>query len=239
MVRLQKYLADCGVASRRKSEELISAGLVKVNGKPVTELGTKIDESCDIIEYGGKVIKHAEDEKIYIMLHKPEGCVTTAKDQFNRPTVMDMLSDIDSRVYPVGRLDYNTSGLLLLTNDGDLAYTLTHPKHNIDKVYIAKLAGTPTEDEMERFRAGLELSDGLTAPAEIEIIKQDEHFSSVKISIREGKNRQVRRMCDAIGYKTAALKRIATGKIFLGKLERGKYRHLTDSEINYLKNLER
>ena len=232
-VRLQKYLADAQVASRRKSEEIILSGRVSVNGETVTQLGTKVEEG-DKVCVDGKEISPAE-KKVYIMLHKPDGYVTTAKEQFGRPAVLDIV-DCGYRVYPVGRLDYDTSGLLLLTNDGDLTYKLTHPKHNVEKTYIAQVEGTPTEDEMKRFREGLEIEDYVTAPAKIKVLKKAA-LTTLKIVIHEDKNRQVRKMCDAIGHKVRRLKRVATGKLSLGDLEMGKYRYLTETEIEYLKSL--
>ncbi len=235
-IRLQKYLSDCGIASRRKSEEFISCGRVAVNGETVTELGTKIDTATDVVTFDGNTVKNKE-KLVYIMLHKPDGYVTTSKDQFGRPAVVDLLKDVPERVFPVGRLDYDTSGLLLLTNDGDLTFKLTHPKHNIEKVYMARLFGRPTETELARFRSGLEIEGRMTAPSKIEIVKDDGRFCSVKITIVEGRNRQVRKMCEAINHKVAVLKRVATGKLFLGDLPKGRYRHLTEAEISYLKKL--
>ncbi|MBQ6554330.1 MAG: rRNA pseudouridine synthase [Firmicutes bacterium] len=232
-IRLQKYLADAQVASRRKSEEIILSGRVKVNGSVVTELGTKVDEN-DLVEVDGKPVKPAE-KFVYIMLHKPEGYITSAKDQFDRPTVLDIVKS-EYRLYPVGRLDYDTSGLLLLTNDGDMTYRLTHPKHNVEKTYIAQIEGTPTEDELRRFETGLEIDGYKTAPAKIKIVKKS-RLTTVKIVIHEGKNRQVRRMCAAIGHEVKALKRVATGRLSLNGLEKGKYRELTAEEIEYLKTL--
>lgn len=235
-IRLQKFLAEAEVASRRKSEQIILEGRVSVNGKVVTELGTKVDTQDDVVCLDGEVIK-IKEELIYIMLHKPEGCVTTAKDQFERETVMDYIKDIDARLYPVGRLDYDTSGLLILTNDGDMTYKLTHPKHNIAKTYIAKVAERPTEDELKRFERGLFIDGYKTAPARIFVAKEDERMVSLKIQIKEGRNRQVRKMCETIGHPVKHLKRIATGKLFLGELKKGEYRYLTDEEIKYLKSM--
>ena len=232
-VRLQKYLADAQVASRRKAEEIIIEGRVSVNGKTITELGTKVEDG-DTVCVDGKEVRPAE-KLIYIMLHKPDGYVTTAKEQFGRPAVLDLV-DCGYRVYPVGRLDYDTSGLLLLTNDGELTYKLTHPKHNVEKTYIAQVEGTPTEDEMKHFREGLEIEDYKTAPAKIKILKKGT-LTTLKIVIHEGKNRQVRKMCEAIGHRVRRLKRVATGSLSLGSLEKGKYRYLTDKEIEYLKTL--
>lgn len=234
-IRLQKYLAEAEVASRRKAEEMITEGRVRVNGKTVTELGTKVEEN-DVVEVDGKIVK-PQEKMIYIMLHKPEGCVTTAKDQFERETVMDYIQDIDARLYPVGRLDYDTSGLLIMTNDGDLTYKLTHPKHNVAKTYIARVEEEPTKEEMHRFEKGLKIDGYKTAPAKIVVAKRDDRFISLKIQIKEGRNRQVRKMCEMIGHPVKHLKRIATGKLYLGDLKKGEYRFLTEEEIKYLKNL--
>ena len=232
-IRLQKYLADAQVASRRKSEEIILSGRVAVNGVTVKELGTKVEEG-DEVTLDGKPVKPAQ-KLVYIMLHKPEGYITSAKDQFDRPTVLDIVKS-EYRLYPIGRLDYDTSGLLLLTNDGDMTYRLTHPKHNVEKTYIAQIEGTPTDDELRRFEAGLEIDGYKTAPAKIKIVKKS-RLTTVKIVIHEGKNRQVRKMCAAIGHEVRALKRVATGRLSLNGLEKGKYRELTGDEIKYLKTL--
>ncbi len=235
--RLQKYLAEAGVASRRKAEELIKAGLVKVNGVTVTELGTKVDPKKDEVVYRGQVINNQEVEMVYIMLHKPEGYVTTAKEQFGRPSVMDLVRDVKGRIFPVGRLDYETSGLLLLTNDGDLTYKLTHPKHDVDKTYHAKVYGTPDDMDLQKFRRGVFIDGVRTKPAKIQIIEKGERQSVAEIMIHEGKNRQVRKMCEAIAHPVAQLKRVATGDLQLGDLPKGKYRHLTAAEVKYLKKL--
>lgn len=234
LIRLQKFLAEAEVASRRKSEELILQGRVSVNGCIVDTLGTKIDDENDSVCVDSKEVKRAE-HMIYIILHKPVGCVTTVKDQFNRKTVMDYVSDIDERIYPVGRLDYETSGLLIMTNDGKLTNKLTHPSHNINKNYIATVRGTPRESELDRFRTGLIIDGRKTAPAEIFIDGTDGKYTLLNIKIHEGRNRQIRKMCQAIHTPVAKLKRIAIGDITLGELKPGEYRHLTDSEIEYLK----
>lgn len=236
LVRLQKYLADCGIASRRKSEQLIIDGKIKVNGKIITELGTKIDDKKDIIYYNNKKVAK-ENKLIYIMLNKPEGCITTVKDQFERTTVMDYIKDVNERLYPIGRLDYETSGLLLLTNDGDLAYKLTHPKHNIKKTYIAKICGVPTKEEIKKFENGLYIDDYKTSPAKIEIIKQEGKYTEVRIEISEGRNRQVRKMCEAINHQVKELKRIGVANLSLNNLKKGTYRRLTKEEVYYLKNI--
>lgn len=232
LIRLQKYLADAGICSRRKAEEYIEEGKVKVNNEIITQLGTKINID-DIVYFDNKKV-NIDKQKIYIILNKPKEYITTVKDQFNRPTVIDLIKDIDFRLLPVGRLDYDTSGLLIMTNDGDLIYKITHPKHNINKVYIAQIKGIPTEREIEQFKNGLYIDDYRTSEADFEIIKSNKNFSHVKIIIHEGKNRQVRKMCEAIGHKVISLERIAVGNIFLGDLAVGQYRYLTQNEINSL-----
>ncbi len=237
--RLQKFLAEAGVASRRKAEELIAQGKVKVNGKVVTEMGIKIDPAKDEVTYLGKKVTTKDTKMVYIMLYKPEGYVTTAKEQFGRPAVMDLIKGVKERIFPVGRLDYDTSGLLLLTNDGDLTYKLTHPKHDVDKTYIAKLYGIPDEGALQKFRRGVVIDGKRTKPAKIQIIDKDKdgRFCTAEISIHEGRNRQVRKMCEAIKHPVAQLKRVATGELKLGDLQKGKYRHLTEKEVKYLKKL--
>lgn len=237
-MRINKYIANCGVSSRRKAEELILEGRVKVNGEVIKELSYKIDDSKDSVEVDGNKIS-LNQKNIYIVLYKPEGYITTVKDQFNRPSVVDLVKDIDERLYPVGRLDYETSGLLILTNDGDLTYKLTHPKHNVEKVYKAKIKGMPTASEIRNFETGLEIEDYKTAPAKIKLTKtfRDKGFSECEITIHEGRNRQVRKMCRAINHPVLNLKRIKMGEIGLKNLEVGKYRHLTKEEVDYLKKL--
>ncbi len=234
IIRLQKFLAEAQVASRRKSEEIILQGRVSVNGNVVDTLGVKVDDEKDIVCVDGKEVKKAQ-KMVYIMLNKPVGCVTTVSDQFNRKTVMDYISDVKERVYPVGRLDYDTSGLLLITNDGELTNKLTHPKHNINKNYIAVVKGKPKESDMDRFRTGLVIDGHRTAPAMINIVESDDKFSTLDITIHEGRNRQVRKMCDAIHTPVIKLKRVAVGDVKLGDLKVGEYRFLTDDEIRYLK----
>ena len=237
-MRINKYIALCGVASRRKAEELILAGRVTVNDEVMTELSYKVDEENDIVKVDDKLIKE-ENKLVYILLNKPEGYITPVKDQFDRPSVLDLVSDIKERVYPIGRLDYETSGLLLLTNDGDLTYKLTHPKHEVDKTYVARVKGKLTKEEIERFKTGLKIEDYTTAPAKLKVIKYDEQRDSslLEIKIHEGKNRQVRKMCKAINHPVLRLRRSAMGKIKIGDCEIGKYRYLTEDEIKYLKNL--
>lgn len=236
LVRLQKYIADCGVASRRKAEELILHNKVMVNKTVINQLGYKVHPENDIVSIDGKIIK-PESKKVYIMLNKPIGYVTTVKDQFNRPTVIDLLIDIEYRVFPVGRLDYDTSGLLLLTNDGDLANKIMHPRYKIDKAYIANVSGYPTEKELEKLRSGIKIDNYYTSPANVKILKMSNNSTSIHITIHEGKNRQVRKMFEAIGYKVVKLNRIALGNIKLNGLKEGHWRYLSSEEVNYLKKL--
>jgi 23S rRNA pseudouridine2605 synthase len=236
MERLQKFLSRAGVASRRKAEEIILQGRVTVNGQTAA-LGAKVSPESDAVAIDGKAVK-ADIKHVYLMLHKPEGYITTTKDQFNRPTVLDLIPDSYERVYPIGRLDFDTSGLLILTNDGNLTQALTHPSHQAEKVYIAKLGAVPTEEALEKFRKGVDLNGYVTAPAGIQIVKRDESTCSAKITIHEGKNRQVRRMCEALGYTVLFLKRVAEGKLYLGDLPRGAYRELTQDEVKHLKGYE-
>jgi 23S rRNA pseudouridine2605 synthase len=232
--RLQKFMARCGVASRRKAEEIILEGRVKVNGDVVTSV-VAIDDINDIVEVDGKVIKPEED-KVYIMLNKPTEVITSAKDQFGRRTVVDLI-DIKERIFPVGRLDYDTSGLILLTNDGDVAYKMTHPSHEVEKVYVAEVIGVPTEKEMKSFREGLEIEDYITSDADIKILEDNFRTCIVEMKIHEGRNRQVRKMCDKIDHPVLKLKRIKVGELSLDDLKVGEWRYLNDKEIDYLKSI--
>lgn len=238
-MRINKYIASCGVASRRKAEELIISGRVTINGELITELSTIVDETKDIVEVDGVPINQ-EEKKVYILLNKPEGYITTVKDQFDRPSVLDILKDVDERVYPVGRLDYETSGLLILTNDGDLTYKLTHPKHEVEKTYLAMVNGIITPEEKRRFENGLQIEDYTTAKAKLKIVKvnEEKNYSVCKITIREGRNRQVRKMCKAINHPVRNLRRIQMGRINIRGLEVGEYRNLTDEEVAYLKSVK-
>ncbi|HSQ89966.1 pseudouridine synthase [Romboutsia sp.] len=237
-MRINKYIASCGIASRRKAEEIILQKRVKVNGKVVEELSFNIDENNDTVEIDGVQIG-LDEKEVYIVLNKPEGYITTVKDQFDRPSVLDLVGDIKERIYPIGRLDYETSGLLILTNDGDLTYKLTHPKHEVDKTYMAIVKGIPTIDEMKKFEEGLYIEDYKTAPAKIRIVKKDEekNYAICEIKIHEGRNRQVRKMCRAIEHPVLRLRRVAMGKITLKETKVGEYRHLTKEEVEYLKGL--
>lgn len=233
--RLQKFMARCGVASRRKCEEVITGGRVKVNNCLVTELGYKIDPDKDSVMVDNKVI-NIEENKVYIALNKPEGIVSTVKDEKDRKTILDLVK-IKERIYPIGRLDYDTSGLILLTNDGDIYNKVIHPRQVINKVYIALLEGYPTEEQISKFCNGVDIGGYITAKADFQITKRIGLNCSVTITIHEGKNRQIRKMCDAIGHPVIALKRISVGNITLGNIEKGSWRELTEDEVKYLKNL--
>ncbi|MWV44756.1 pseudouridine synthase [Paenibacillus sp. HJL G12] len=237
MERLQKILAQAGIASRRKCEELILAGKVEVNGETVTALGTKADPETDIITVQGKPIRN--EKKIYIMMNKPKGVITSASDPAGRKIVTDYIKGIKERIYPVGRLDYDTEGLLLLTNDGEFANMLTHPKHHVPKTYLATVEGIPHGSELDKLRAGIKLDDGMTYPAEVEYkdIDTEKNEAVITITIHEGRNRQVRRMFEAISHKVIRLKRISFGDLLLQNLKRGLYRHLSADEVEALKNM--
>lgn len=235
-VRLQKFLAQAGVASRRASERLIQEGKVWVNGKKITQLGTKIDPDNDIITVNGKRIKMSEN-KIYILLYKPSGYVTTVKDPQGRRTVMDLLKQVKERVFPVGRLDYDTEGLLILTNDGDFSYALTHPKFQIKKTYLAAVQGIPDKRDLQKLQRGVKLSDGPTAPAKVKLLRCLNGQAIIKLTIHEGRNRQVRRMLKAVGHPVVKLKRVAIGNLTLGKLSPGEYRYLEPGEVQKLLTL--
>lgn len=232
--RLQKYLANAGVASRRKCEELILSGKVEVNGTIVTELGTKVTEK-DIVKYNGKIVK-PEEEKIYILLNKPIGYVTTVKDQFERDTVLDLVK-VNKRIVPVGRLDMYTSGALILTNDGEFVNKLTHPKNEINKTYNVTVVGAVTKEEIQQLEKGVEIDEGyITKPARVKILKIDEekNISRIQITIHEGKNRQVRKMCEAINKKVLALHRSKIGSLEVKNLKVGNWRYLTEKEVGNL-----
>lgn len=233
--RLQKFMASCGVASRRKCEEIILAGKVKVNGTLVRELGVKVDPSKDKVEYEGKVI-NKEENKVYIMLNKPEGYITSVKDEKGRKTILDIVK-VKERIYPVGRLDYDSSGLLILTNDGDMYNKIIHPRVEITKKYIVVVEGEFKERELKKFRSGVDIGGYITAPAEIKVLKFEDNKTTIEVGIHEGKNRQIRRMCSALNHNVLALKRVAVGNIKLGKLRRGEYRSLTKEELNYIREL--
>ena len=232
--RLQKYLAECGIASRRKCEEYILQGRVQVNGKTITELGVKVNPEKDKITFEGKNVKQ-EERKVYILLNKPIGYVTTSDEQFGRDKVLDLVK-VRERVVPVGRLDMYTSGALILTNDGDFVYKVTHPKHEITKTYTVTVKGIIKNEEVEQLRKGVKIDDYTTRPAKVKILKTDEEkdISRLEITIHEGKNRQVRKMCESVGRKVIALHRSKIGNIGVKDIELGKWRYLKDFEVKTL-----
>jgi 23S rRNA pseudouridine2605 synthase len=231
--RLQKVMSRSGIASRRKSEDLILAGKVKVNGKIVKELGLKVDPQKDYIEVAGKPISKQE-ALVYLLLNKPKGYITTVKDTHDRKTVMDLIPKNLGRLYPVGRLDAQTKGLLLLTNDGNLTYKLTHPKFELDKTYKAKIKGNIAINTVKKLENGLILDDGPTAPAKVTVLEKNNNISIVTIKIHEGRNKQVRRMFHKVGHPVLELERISMGFLTLKGVPRGKYRFLSQREVRRL-----
>lgn len=233
--RLQKYMARCGIASRRKCEELITAGNVKVNSKTVNELGFKIDPLEDKVFVNNKLIS-PEEKKVYIALNKPVGYVSTVKDEKDRKTILDLVKTYE-RIYPIGRLDYNTSGLILLTNDGEVYNKVIHPRSIVNKVYIAIIEGYLSSEDINKFNTGIDIGNYITAPANVEVTRKLENRSEVKITIHEGKNRQIRRMCEKLNHPVISLRRISVGDITLEHLKLGEWRELSDKEVLYLKGL--
>lgn len=233
MERLHKIMAQAGVASRRKCEELILDRRVKVNGDVIDYLGAKVDPTSDKIEVDGRILT-LHSRRCYVLLNKPRGYLTTAADRFGRPTVMDLVRKVKARLYPVGRLDKDSEGLLLLTNDGDLAFRLTHPRFKVPKTYLVKVRGFPGDRELNRLRAGIVLEDGPTMPARVDILKKGEKTTWLKIAILEGRKRQIRRMCGRIGYPVRRLVRIAIGPVSLGELPVNQYRLLSQEEVGKL-----
>jgi len=231
--RLQKIIARAGIASRRAAEEMILNGRVMVDGQTITELGGKYDSSRQKICVDGKPLTLAE-KKVYYLLNKPKGYLSTAKDERGRRTVLDLLPEVSERVYPLGRLDNNTEGLLLISNDGDLMNGLLHPRYKVNKTYVARVAGIPTEKSLDKLRQGIKLEDGMTAPAVVKMLETSDSEAKVEITIHEGRNRQVRRMFAAIGCDVRALKRVKFAGLTLKGVKRGHYRPLTDEEITEL-----
>lgn len=234
--RLQKIISAAGIASRRAAEGLILEGRVRVNGRVVTELGTKADPEKDAIKVDGKLI-NPRQPRIYIMLNKPMGYVTTLSDPEGRPTVKDLLKGIRTRVYPVGRLDYDTEGLLLLTNDGEWAHLIMHPRYELPKTYLVKVKGVLDKKDADELERGVYLEDGKTAPANVRLVRKEEANSWVEITIHEGRKRQVRRMFDRIDHSVIKLRRIKIGPLPLGPLAVGRYRHLTPLEVETLRRV--
>lgn len=236
-MRIAKFLASAGVASRRKCEELIFEGKVSVNGVVISEPGTRVDPANDKVRVGKKLIE-APEEKVYIMFNKPVGCVSTCSDDKGRTTVLDYITGINERIYPVGRLDFTTEGLLLLTNDGELANRLTHPRHEVGKRYLVIVEGDVTSDDVKKLEKGIFIEGGKTAPARIKILKRENGKTELTIIIHEGRNHQVKKMFEAVEKKVVFLKRISVGDINLGQLKKGEYRHLSAEEVAYLKSIK-
>ncbi len=234
-MRINKFLADKGIASRRHADEMINAGRITVNGV-VAKLGANVEEE-DEVAVDGIVLERAEKKEEYYLMNKPKGVVCTVSDDRGRKTVMDLLPEGVGRVFPVGRLDYSTEGLLVLTNDGDLAYRLTHPMTEIPKTYMAKIEGTLTEKDLNPIRSGVELDGVLTKKCKAHIVETNKAYTKVHITITEGKNRQVRRMFEAIGKTVELLRRVSIGQLKLTGLDRGKIRPLSEQEVLYLKGL--
>lgn len=233
-MRLQKYLASCGVASRRHAEEMIAQGLVQVNGQTVREMGVQVTEK-DEVRVRGDVVQ-PEQTLRYIVYYKPIGEVTTVADPQRRPTVMGHFADFPVRLYPVGRLDFDSEGLLLLTNDGELTACLTHPRFEVEKSYIARVSNDLQPQAIARLKSGIELDGRRTAPAKVRVLRQDPFSTDILITIHEGRNRQIRRMVEAVGHQVVRLKRVQYGPVHLGGMQRGEWRDLTGEELEQLRH---
>ena len=231
-MRINKYIASAGVASRRKADELIAAGKVKVNNILLREPGYDVKEG-DIVEVNGIPIE-GDEKKVYYILNKPVGYITTVKDDQERPTVMELMKDVPGRLFPVGRLDYNTSGLLIMTNDGDFSYRVAHPKHELGKTYHAMVKGVLSGTKIAKLKKGVDIGGFITSPAQVRVLKESAKHTLVEITIHEGKNRQVRKMFKAVGNPVEELTRVAIGDVKLGRLAVGGFRKLTRDEINHL-----
>jgi len=234
LIRLNKFLAQAGVASRREVDKMITEGKIKVNGQVVHVLGSKIDETKDEVEVGGKKVKR-EEGQVNLMLNKPPGYLVTFKDRFQRPTIKQLIPSLGKRYFPVGRLDYDSEGLLLLMNDGELAFRLTHPRFKVGKVYLVKVKGEPEPSKLSRLKKGIYLDGKKTAPAKIAIVTKSLKKTLLKIEIYEGRKREVKKMFKTVGHEVLQLKRISFGGVRLGDLKTGKWRFLTKKEIDILK----
>ncbi|BCA56869.1 Ribosomal large subunit pseudouridine synthase B [Nitrospira sp. KM1] len=235
-IRLQKLIAGTGIASRRKAEELIAAGRVAVNGKVITELGTKVEPGRDHVKVDGKHLS-APQPFVYLLLNKPKHVMSTLDDPGGRPTVKDYLRGVSVRVFPVGRLDFDSEGLMLLTNNGDLSQTLLHPRYHVAKTYLIKVKGILTDEEIARLEQGVRLEDGMTGPALVKKVRKAEQNSWLEITIREGRKHQVKRMLESVGHRVTKLTRVKMGPLILGNLEPGEFRFLSDREANALREL--
>lgn len=234
-MRINKYIANAGIASRRKADELIKAGKVKVNSKVMSQPGYDVADSDEVLVEGKPV--QSTENKVYYAMNKPLGVITSVNDDRGRMTVVDIMSDVEERVFPVGRLDYNTSGLLLLTNDGDFANRIMHPGRRVDKTYRVRVAGNISKMKISVLRAGVRLGKFKTSPARVDVITWNRHSMILEVTIHEGKNRQIRRMFEAVGYPVQELERISIGNMKLGHLKPGQYRKLSKRELEYFRNL--
>lgn len=234
MMRLQKYLAACGVAPRREAEGFIASGRVAVNGVPA-HVGDSVDPERDVVFFDGRPMRL--DEKVYVVLNKPRGVVSTAKDTHSRKTVLDCLTGVGARVFPVGRLDMDVEGVLLLTNDGELAHRIMHPSYEVEKLYMAWVTGKVTPETVARIEKGVELEDGKTSPAKTTILEADEGASLIRLTLHEGHKREVKRLCAAVGHPVRALRRIAVGGVRANGLRPGEWRYLSAHEIGFLRKL--
>ncbi len=232
-IRLQKYLSECSVASRRKSEELIEQGKVKINGHPA-RLGDKVSPRSDVVTVGGQRIVRPKGNRVYIMLHKPRGFVTTMSDEMGRRCVADLLDDAPARVYPVGRLDRDSEGLLLCTNDGDFANRMMHPSGHVPKTYRVTVRPPVSDEQLDRLRTGVVIDGRPTAPCEVSILADEDSRVVLRVILQEGRNRQIRKMCEEVGLEVARLKRTAVGSLTLGMLPQGKWRELSENEVRDL-----
>ena len=234
LIKIQKYFTDCGVMSRRAAELEIQNGKVLVNGKKA-EIGMRIDPSCDVVEYLGKEIKPTTEQNVYIMLNKPRGIVTTMSDEKGRTTAAELVKDVGVRVYPVGRLDMDSDGLLLFTNDGELANTLTHPRHDIPKIYRVTVSGQANEEQLATLRSPLVIDGYKILPVKVNVISKEKQLTVLEMTLYEGRNRQIRKMCEMADLRINRLCRIAMGEVKLGELKVGKWRFLTDKEVAILR----
>lgn len=232
-IRLQKFFTDNKIMSRRSAERVIEAGNVKINGV-IAKVGDKVDPENDVVLYNGKIIKNASSQKRYIMLNKPLGYVTTTSDEKGRETVLSLVTDVGERIYPVGRLDMYSEGLLILTNDGELTNRLTHPKHNMPKTYSVIVKGDISPDALHTLNSPMEIDGYKLKPVKVRIVSQKNGATNTLFTLNEGRNRQIRKMCELCGLTIMRLTRISVGKLKLGELERGKWRDLTKNEVDYL-----
>jgi len=237
-IRLQKAIADSGLASRRKAETMITEGRVTVNGRVIRELGTKVDPERDHVKVDGRHLKPVPPS-VFLMLNKPKGYVSSLSDPAGRPTITDLLAGVGLRVFPVGRLDYDSEGLMLLTNQGELAQTLLHPRYHVPKTYLIKVKGVLTDEEIASLERGVQLDDGMTAPASVRKVRKVEENSWLEVTIHEGRKHQVKRMLEAVGHPVIRLTRVRFGPLSLGDLPPGRYRYLTDREANAVRSLVR